>query len=179
MEIKKIISRTIIISIIILVGYLLQVCVFSRFSISGVTPNILIGITSIFGFMKGSKRGVLVGFACGILLDVNSGMLFGTLAAIYTVIGFINGSFKKAFFGDDITLPMILIFSSNIIYGLIMYLIVLVVNRGFDFGYYLTSIILPEAVYTTLVCLFLYYIIYQISNAFDKSENSRESRMSL
>lgn len=177
MVIRKFVSRILILVAIIISCYLLQVCIFSRLSIYGVTPNILVGITSIFGFMKGSKRGMLVGFICGMLLDLSSGMLFGALIAVYTTIGFINGLFRKMFFGDDIKLPMVLIFSSNIIYGIIMYVIVLLTNTQFDFVYYVNNVILPESVYTTLVCLFIYVVIFQISTKLDKSEKRRESHI--
>lgn len=177
MEIRKIIPRILIIAGIILCCYLLQVCVFSKLPICGVTPNILLGITSIFGFTKGRKRGIAVGFACGLLLDLSSDLLLGGMAAVFTTIGYINGYFKKLFFGDDITLPMMLIFSSSVIYGGVMYLVVLVTKRQFDFWYYFSSVIMPEAIYTVLVCIVIYYIIYQLSNKIDGSDNRKESHI--
>ena len=116
-DVKIYIKRILIVVAIVFVCYLLQTSVFSRYQLAGITPNILICVVSSYGFMKGRKVGLLTGFFVGILLDIYSGYLFGIYALIYMYIGFLNGLFKKQFFGDDLRLPTILIGTSDFIYG--------------------------------------------------------------
>ena len=118
-DVKQQIKKVIIIANVIYVSFLLQMGVFSRLRLAGVTPNVIICIVSTYGFMKGRRYGILTGFFSGLLLDIFSGGIFGTYALIYMYIGFLNGLFRKQFFGDDLRLPMILIGTSDFIYGII------------------------------------------------------------
>ena len=53
--------------------FILQCTLFKFISLGGITPNLLIILTSAFGFMKGRTEGMYVGFFSGLMMDV----LFG------------------------------------------------------------------------------------------------------
>jgi len=174
MEIKIFLRRFICVLLIIVVGFLLQTSVFSNLELAGVGPNILVAITASFGFMKGRRRGMTIGFFCGLLLDLFSGTYFGMMALLYMYIGYLNGFFKKMFFGDDLKLPLTLIGVSDVVYGLIMFLASLVfVDKNLDFLFYLQNMILPEMVYTVLVSIIIYYLILKIDKWLEKAEKKR------
>ena len=84
------------------ISYLLQTSLFSRISLAGVTPNLILVTTSLTGFMLGAKYGMITGFVGGLLLDVFVGTNFGMFALIYLYIGFINGSLSTIYYGDEI-----------------------------------------------------------------------------
>ena len=176
-DVKQQIKKVIIIAIVIYVSFLLQMGVFSRLRLAGVTPNVIICIVSTYGFMKGRRYGILTGFFSGLLLDIFSGGIFGTYALIYMYIGFLNGLFRKQFFGDDLRLPMILIGTSDFIYGIITFLVLFAIRSQYDFSYYLLNIILPEVVYTLLVSIFVYYLILHLNNWVDKLEKKGSDRI--
>ena len=176
-DFKQYLKKILIIALVIYVCFLLQTSVFSRYRLAGVTPNILICVVSTYGFMKGRKYGILIGFFVGILLDIFSGGLFGMYALIYMYIGLLNGLFKKQFFGDDLRLPMILIGTSDLIYGIATYLTLFAIRSQYDFSYYLLNIILPEVVYTLLVSIFVYYAILHLNNWVDKIEKKGSDRI--
>ncbi len=166
---KEYIRRIIVVICIIIIGYTLQVSVFSRLSIAGITPNILVCIVSTYGFMKGQHHGILVGFFVGILVDVFASSYFGLYALVYMYIGFLNGFFKKQFFGDDLRLPLLLIGTSDIIYGLVSYLIFISLKGGSgNLLTYFTDIMIPEAIYTLIVSVFIYYFILKVDQLLDK-----------
>ena len=166
-----------IIAVVIYVCFLLQTSIFSRYMLAGVTPNVLICVVSTYGFMKGRRHGIIIGFCTGLLLDIFSGTLFGTYAVIYMYIGVLNGLFKKQFFGDDLRLPMILIGTSDMIYGVASYLVLFAMKSRYDFSYYLMNIILPEVVYTLLVSIFVYYTILKLNNWVEKLEKKGSDRI--
>lgn len=57
--------RKIIVTIFIIVCFVLQSSVFSALSFAGIIPNLMIILTSSFGFMRGEKEGLLIGFSAG------------------------------------------------------------------------------------------------------------------
>ena len=90
--------RKIVLAITIIVCFLLQCTVFKALSIASISPNLLIVVVASFGFMRGKKEGLFVGFFSGLLLDVMFGSVVGFYALIYMYIGYMNGFFKRIFF---------------------------------------------------------------------------------
>ena len=174
---KQYLKKILVIALIIYVCFLLQTSIFSRYRLAGVTPNILICVVATYGFMKGRRHGILIGFFTGLLLDIFSGTLFGFYALVYMYIGLLNGLFKKQFFGDDLRLPMILIGTSDFVYGVFSFLALYAFKSQRDFVFYLTNIIFPEVVYTLLVSIFVYYIILRINNWLEKLEKKGSDRI--
>lgn len=167
-------KRKIVIALMIIVCFLLQSTLFQSFSLASISPNLLIILTSAYGFMKGKKEGMAVGFFCGLLEDIFFGRLLGMHALIYMYIGYANGYFNQIFYGEDIKLPMALISASELAYGLGTYLIMFLMRSRFDFFYYLKRIILPELLYTIIVTLFVYRIIYMIDQKLEKKKDLKE-----
>ena len=171
--------RRIITGIIIIICFLLQTTVFQSLTFANIAPNILIIVVSSFGFMRGRKSGMFVGFICGLLVDIFCGFYLGIYALIYMYVGFINGIFQKKFYPDDIKLPMLLIGSSDIAANLVVYFVMFLFRRRFDFLYYLKSIILPEFVYTMVITIFLYIILLKINQKLEASEKRRAKKFEL
>lgn len=176
-DFKKHLRRILIIALIIFICYILQTSVLSRYPLAGVTPNILICVVATYGFMKGRRYGILIGFCTGLLLDIYSGVLFGLYALVYMYIGLLNGLFKKQFFGDDLRLPMILIGTSDLIYGVLSYFVLFTIRSQKDFSFYFMNVIMPEVVYTLVVSIFVYYAILHINNWIEKFEKKGSDRI--
>lgn len=143
-------------ALLILVGYLIQSSMFRVVALGGVAPNILIILTSSFGFMRGKKDGMIIGFVSGLIIDVLFGDILGFYALVYMIIGYLNGFFSSIFFPEDIKLPMVLITSSELVYCLIVYIFKFLIQGKIKFGYYFLHIILPEIVFTVLVTILVY-----------------------
>lgn len=85
------INSFLITAVIIIAAYLLQCTVFSSIELAGIKPNLLIIVTASFGFMRGSREGVLVGFVSGLSRIFQFGDMIGFYALIYLLVGYING----------------------------------------------------------------------------------------
>ena len=109
------------------------------------------------------------------MLDCFSGSYFGIYLLIYLYMGFLSGLFKRMFYGDDIKLPLALIAANDIIYGILIYLIMFLPRKRFAFGYYFFNTIIPEAVYTILLSIVVYYIVLRVNQWFDK-DNKRSGK---
>ncbi len=155
---------------IILVSFLLQSTVFQTLSLGSICPNLMVVVTSSFGFMKGKKEGLWVGFFCGLLEDIFYGRLLGMHAMIYMYIGYANGYFNHIFYEDDIKLPIFLIAVSELVYGLGTYVIMFMMRSRFAFAYYMIRIIFPELLYTIVVTLVFYRVIYAVNRKMEDEE---------
>ena len=169
-------KRKIVTGIIILVCFLLESTIFHKLTFASISPNLMIIVTSSFGFMRGKKTGMTVGFGSGLFVDLFWGNILGFHMLIFTVIGYLNGTFERLFYDDDIKLPIILIAASETIYSLIIYGCMYMLQGDFLFGNYLYHIILPELVYTILVTLVLYQIILRINRKLEAEEQRSASR---
>ena len=167
--------RKIVLFIIIAICFLLQTTVFRALTFANIGPNLLIIVVSSFGLMRGKKEGLWVGFFCGLLIDIFFGFYLGGYALLYMYIGYINGMFKKYFYPDDIKLPMVLIGASDIACNLVIYFVMFLMRSKFKFWYYLSSIIIPEFVYTMVITIFLYFILLKINQSLEAYEKKRRS----
>lgn len=156
--------------ILILICFLLQCTVFRFLAFGGIVPNLMIVLTASFGFMRGEKTGLMIGFFCGILVDIFFASVIGFYALLYMYIGYMNGKFATIFYPQDIKLPVALILCSDFTYGIICYVIMFLLRSRFDFVYYLLHIILPEIVYTIVVTLLLYPLILWINTRLERGE---------
>ncbi len=176
-EFKPILKTILSYGLLIYCYFILQTALFPRFSLAGVSPNILIILVSVIGFAKGANPGMTVGVICGLLLDIYASGYFGMYALIFVVIGFLNGSFRQVFFGDDMKLPLLLIGSSDLIYGAMVYVFTYVPRGKIDITYYFMNVMMPEAVYTVLVSLILYFPIIHLDEWLRNSEKRREKKL--
>lgn len=171
--------RKIVLFIIIAVCFILQCTVFQSLALANIAPNLLIIVVSSFGFMRGKKEGLWIGFFCGLLVDIFFGFYLGGYALLYMYIGYLNGFFQKRFYPDDIKLPMILIGSSDILCNLVTYIMMFLLRSRFHFWYYLTSVIIPEFVYTMVITIFLYFILLKINQGLEEHEKRRAIKFEL
>lgn len=162
--------RFLVTTLLIIFCFVLQTTVFKGLAFGGIVPNLLIVLTSSFGFMRGEKTGLLIGFFCGLLADIFFGEVLGFNAMIYMYIGYLNGKCSPIFYPEDIKLPLALILGSDLIYGLVNYVIMFLMRGRFDIKYYFMNIILPEMVYTILITLLLYPLILLINKKLEDTE---------
>ena len=162
--------RRITMLLLILIAYLLQSTMIRILPMGGVAPNLLIILTSCFGFMRGKKEGMFIGFVSGLVMDVLFGNIIGFYALVYMIIGYLNGFFSSIFYPEDIKLPMVLITSSELVYCFVVYFFRFLIQGKLRFGYYFLHIILPEIVYTIFVTIIIYKIILKINEWLEDRE---------
>jgi rod shape-determining protein MreD len=126
--------------------------------------------------MRGEKEGLIIGFFCGLLSDIFFGDILGFYALILMYIGYLNGKFSRIFYPEDIKLPLALIVTSDLSYGIVCYILMFLLRGRFHFTYYFTSVILPEALYTIVVTIFLYPVILFINQKLEKWERRSEQK---
>lgn len=162
--------RKIVLAVTILICFLLQSTIFQKLSFASISPNLLIVVTAAFGFMRGRKEGLFVGFFCGLLMDLFFGSVLGIYALLYMFIGYINGIFKKIFYPEDIKLPIFLIAASDLSFNIVIYFLMFLFRSRFEILYYFVHIMIPELVYTMIVAVVVYFLLLKVNQKLEEIE---------
>lgn len=169
-------KRIVITAIIVIVCYLLQCTLFPYLSLAAIKPNLMLIVTASFGFMRGTKEGILVGFFSGLMIDIQFGNILGFYALLYLLIGFFNGLFQQVYYDEDVKLPILLISGSEFLYGLVVYLLMFMLRSEFDFVYYFIHNIIPELIYTVVIALGVYPLMLFINRKLEAEEKRSASK---
>ena len=167
---KKKIRRFVITAVIVILCYLLQCTVFPYLELASVRPNLMLIVTAAFGFLRGPKTGMWIGFFSGLFMDIQFGSVLGLYAWIYLLIGSVNGIIGERYFEEDVKLPLLLIAGSEFVYGLVIYFLMFLLRSEFDFFYYLMHVIIPELIYTVGVTVLMYQWILWINKKLEAEE---------
>lgn len=163
--------------ILILIAFALQCTLFKAISLGKVGPNLLLMLTSFFGFMGGKKEGMFAGFFAGLLTDILYGnSLIGFYILLYVWIGYGNGMFNRLFYPEDIKLPLILTTVSDFIYGFLSFVFLFLLRSKLDMKFYITHVILPECVYTLIVTIILFKPVLFLMQLFDDDIPERKAK---
>lgn len=170
MTIFQKIRRSVITLVIIMICYILQSTFFRYIDFAGITPNLLLIATASLSLMRGEREGIGIGFVCGLVLDVFSSNILGLFALLYMGIGFGCGLLHRLFYSEKIALPFMVILFSDLALSFICFFLFFLIRGNFHFLYYLQSIMLPEAIYTSAVSLGLYPLLLSLNGYLEDIE---------
>lgn len=168
-------KRFIVNLIIIIICFLFQTTIFPMISVKSIIPNIMVVFVACAGFMQGSRYGLLVGFASGLLMDIYSFDIFGFYTILYMIIGFTNGFIHNYFYLKDFKTPALLITLTNIFTSLSIYVVLFLFRAKFEFLDYLINIIIPEIAFTLLISVIFYPLLWLVeANIFEKKKSESQ-----
>lgn len=162
--------------VIMVFGILFQTSLMWRFSLGGVTPDLVMILVCSIGLLTNEKQGLFAGFLTGLIMDVIFGICLGMYACIYMYLGFFCGIMHKRINPDDFALPMLIIAGCDLVQNMIFFVICTLTAGSLHFIYYLKSVIIPEFVYTMLVSIFIYIILGRYMEWLIISSNRRDVR---
>lgn len=157
-------------TILIIICTLLQCSVFQFIEIASIKPNLLLIVTVSFGLMRGRKSGLTTGFFCGLCCDLFFENILGFQALVYMWIGYLAGYFYRIFYDDDIKTPLLLISVADLLYGGCQYFFTFLIRGRINFFFYLGRIIIPEILYTIILTIVTYRILYSINRKLCKTD---------
>lgn len=172
-------KRRFIIFILIWILFILQSTIFQILQIANTSPNLLLIMTVAIGFMQGKKEGLFTGFICGLLIDLFYGNVFGFYALIYMYVGYGSGHFCDVYFEEDIRMPLILVAFADFFFGLAVYVMRFLFRGRTNFIGYLGKVIMPEIVYTVILTIILYKLIYLINHKLSARERGSAKNLWL
>lgn len=139
--------------------FLLQTSVFSNISFSNEVPDLMLILVIATAYTRGRKKGAVVGFCAGLLLDIYFSDIIGFCALLYVLIGYFAGYFHKIYSYRDVLLCLGMIFGGEFAFSFIYYISRFVLRGRLMFGTYLLYTILPRVIYTGLVGMVLFPLL--------------------
>lgn len=157
--------------IIIISCFILQTSILPMILSSDITPNLMIIVTASYGFMFGDRKGMCIGFVCGLLSDIYFGPLIGFEAGVYAIIGYFSGKFQKILYVEDLAFPLSLIAVCDFVYGILTFVFLFAMRNRLFMRAFLLQRMLPEMVYTLLAALPLYPLLRFLYNKYMRKKH--------
>ncbi len=155
--------RWFITALILIINLILQSTLFEYIAIIGIKPNTALIIVVCTAFMRGENEGVITGAFAGFLQDSFFGMFIGLHMFLYMVTGYLCGKFLSGFYKESIIIPVLITLISTFCYEFLFYIFSILLRGYTNFPYFLSTIILPEMVYSAIFSLLLYRLLYKIN----------------
>ncbi|MDQ2086275.1 rod shape-determining protein MreD [Herbivorax sp. ANBcel31] len=150
-------------TLLVFIFALLQSTVLDYFKISNVKPNLLMVLIVVVAFQGNNIEGAILGFFSGLMHDVISGRVIGLYALLGLYLGLCIGSLNKRLYKENIFAVIFFILVSTVVYEYSVYFFHTVFRNKLELFYPLRHIILPEALYNSVVSIFIYIIVYKIN----------------
>lgn len=168
--------RKIIINVVLLIlAFTIQICVFPQIAFLSASPNLLLILVFIYGFIEGKEAGMLYGLVAGLFMDLFYNGPFGFYTLFFINMGYLNGICTKYYYEDYITLPLVLSIVNDLAYNMYIYIFRFLIRARLDFGYYFIKIILPEIIFTTVTTLVVYRFFLFINRKLKEWEQRRDT----
>lgn len=148
--------RNLRIAVLIIVLVLIQAMLGTYIKIGDIMPDLLFVFVLCYAVEKNSIYSTItVSAICGALADCLCGRIFGTYFALFVLCGVLIWFFRQSIFKNSILISFILILVFSFL-GKSMYFIANIsVLKDAGYLYSLFRIILPEAVYNTVVSILM------------------------
>lgn len=166
--------RIFIIAIVLLVSNVLQSTLFNVIRIRDISPNFMVMIIVAFALLRGSREGSIIGFFSGLLTDILFSTSKGYLAIIGACIGYFCGKLNKDFYRENFILPFLLTLVSTIAYDFALSFAFLLRGKT-NYIFFIKNIIVPETIYTMILSVVVYQLMYIINEKIEKHEKVKRN----
>ena len=139
-------------------------------SIGGILPNTALIIVVSYALLRGSTEGAIVGFFSGLPIDIFFGTSFGYYTLLFLLAGLLIGRSQKDFYRENYLLPIIICSLAAIVYESIIFITGFFLQGNTTVLYFLVRLALPEAVYTAVVTIPIYRLLFGINEWLELKE---------
>lgn len=165
--------RAVLIGGIILLNFILQTTLLPYASIGGALPNTALIIIVSCGLLRGQWEGAAAGFFAGFLQDIFFGTSIGFYALLGIFAGLLAGINQKDFYRENYLLPMIICSIITLIYEGAVFFFGFFLRGETNILYFLIRLALPEAVYTSILSIPIYRLLFGINEWLELKEKYR------
>jgi len=154
----------IFISLVILVGAAFLQATLSPFmKISGVHPDLVLLLVISWVILRGLEDGLFWAVVGGLSLDILSGAPFGAFTFSMVAVALLTSLFHGRIFGSSIILPLSLTFPLSLLFNGVVLLLLMVLGRPMDWSAAFFNILLPVAVFNTMVMVLVFPLLYLLN----------------
>ena len=162
--------RILITAFIIFLNFILQTTLFPLLAIRGIFPNTALILVTSYALLRGSKEGAIIGGCCGVLMDIFFSKMIGFYTLLYLAMGLLFGRSQKTFYRENYILPVIFCTIATVLYQAVLYITGFMFRGEGNILYFLFSVLVPELVYTAVVTMLFYRILFGINEWLELKE---------
>jgi len=162
--------RIIITAALLLINFILQTTLLPLVAIRNIVPHTALIIVISYALLRSSKEGAIVGLFSGLLQDVFFSTIMGYFSIIFCAIGYFFGRNQKHFYRENYILPVFFCILGAIVYETILFLGVAISSREMHTFHFIWRILLPQIVYTAIVTIPIYRILFGINEWLEVKE---------
>jgi len=162
--------KILVYALCILLIVVLQSTLLHYIKIYNVKPNLLIIFIVAVALLRGNIEGAVVGFFSGLLQDMLFGEIIGFYALLGMYLGLIVGSVYRRLYRENVLLVVFFTFVSTVVYEGLVYFLNLfkaIIDGQADILFAVRDVILPEAVYNSVVSIFVYILVIKLHLRFE------------
>jgi rod shape-determining protein MreD len=126
-----------------------------------------------YSILRGDVEGAILGFFAGFLQDVYFNSYIGLYALVFMLAGYFCGKPFKDYFRENFFLPLSLIAISSLAFQFVLYAANFFFRVKLDFPSYFRTFILPGSVYTIILSVPIYSLLYGINNKLEEAEKNK------
>ena len=156
---SKIVAYTVCISLLVLLVSVMQVSVFSRFSIFGATPDLVICTVLCVSFFVGRYAGAITGIGAGFFIEAMGSVGISLLPLFYFFLGYLAGHYARVTHSKRYTAYLLYLLLTVIFRMIITLTYIVITYESFRFWEVFVKILLPEAADTAVAGCILYFPI--------------------
>lgn len=146
--------------LVVILTYVFHTTVFGFLSIGGIVPNIPLILVVSYALLRGKKEGAAIGLGMGALFDIFLGTHFGFYSVVFAGIGYLIGRNQPEFYRENYILPMFFCIFATAIFEFAHFLEQLFFQQGSSFVYFLFQLLLPMVVYTAVLTMPIYRLLF-------------------
>lgn len=160
--------RVLINIFLLLFGFIINSSLFECIKLQGVKPDLFIIFIVSISVLRSDVEGAIFGFFAGFMCDIFFGRTLGFFALIYMFVGYLSTRPFKYFYRENYLIPMLLCFFATIFFEIVTF--ALSFSMMENFFYAINKIILPKAIYNTILILGIYPLIYLLNKKLEQRE---------
>ena len=170
------IIKGVLIGAFILLFAMLQTTVFSKFSLFGATPDLMLPLVIAIAVTEGEKWGGICGLICAFLIEaIGSTATLTLLPLLYVPCGFIIGVISKIYFRDSVIVRCIYTAIATLLKCVVTVIYVVVTYKTVGAALMFREIVIPEFFSTLFMSVIPHAAVWLSMKPFHKSRAERVS----
>lgn len=167
-------KRILIYTFVILIIVLLQSTILDYIKIYYIKPNLIIVFIVSVALLRGNIEGSIIGFFMGFCWDILSGKVLGFYALLGLYLGLIIGSVNKRLYRENFLVVIFFTFISSVAFEMAAYFLSTFFKEKVNLYYSFRNIVLPEALYNSVLSIFIYILVIKLSDSFNSTKVQRK-----
>lgn len=159
--------------ILIMLFYLFQCTLGKSLAIGRITPNFLLVLPILLGYLHGKNEGIYVGLVAGFFYDVFFNSILGFSSLVFMYAGCVSGFYYQKYEKNEMIIPLLLVGISAFSFEFLSYIGNFLLHNKLDIFYYVSRFIVPETVYTIFVTIVLYRPFIFLNEQFNSKDRRR------